>query len=547
MNKVYVKDYGILPNGEECCWEKLDKLFKETPDNSEVIFEEGNYKVYHCLKIENKKNFIFNGNGANFEAYYDPTSWEDNSRGLLLFEGCENLQVKHLSISTSRRTCVAGKIVSINEENATFQMELLEGCSLNGDEILMAANSLDEDLSPDYKIVTYGPSKYKVLDNGLVEVIMPPSVAGQIKNARLGMTIVYRHTMYGTTVFDFIGCKDTFIDDIRIYEAPGIVSFAGGRGKNITYSRYVIKPREGREYLLGANADGIHVNAMNGKFTLKDSYWAQLGDDALNVHSMSCVITEVNMDEGYIEAKDFSHARINEKMRDAWCQEGDKIFVYDRNTYFEVAHFTVKKRDGDRLYFQDLDGELKIGDNPVNDEMFPDVHIDNCTVKNTRARAFLLRTRNVVLENCHIYGMSLAAFLCALDLVRWGEVAASKNVVIRNNVIEKCGFVNSHVNYGAINIRVNDDQPGLGDSIPGVHKDFVIEGNKIINCGASAVAATAVDNIKIINNIFEGNGKATTDVMLDTKEYDIVLHNCANITIEGNVSDKTEDKKVRFS
>lgn len=544
MQKIYVKDYGILPDSAECCWEKLDKFFADLGDDCEVIFEKGNYKVYHELKIQNKKNLTVNGNGANFEAYYDPTSWNDHSRGLFYFSNCPNLKVEHMSFTTSRRTSTAGKVIWKDDEKGVYELELLGDCHLNGDEILMTQNSLDEDYSPDYKLVTYGPANYEIVRDKVIKVTMGEQEIPQVAAIDIGQVIVYRHTMYGAHHLTIYGCDDAHVDDIRTYEAPGMVSAAGGRGKNITYSNYTIKPPEGKEYLLGANADGIHIYGVLGKFTLRDSYWAQLGDDALNVHSMASIITEVNTEEKYIEGKFFVHARIADTLPDDWCEDGDRILTYDTDTYFEAAKFKIKKRVGDRLYYEDLEGELKVGDKLINEEFFTEVHIDNCTVKNTRARAFLLRTRNVTIENCKIFGMAMAAFLFSFDVIRWGEVGASRNVVIRNNTIEKCNIIKSPFNYAAINVRVNDEGAGFGDSLPGVHNNFLIENNKIINCGASAIAATAIKNIKIVNNEFINNGNPNSLVDLETKEYDIVLHHCEGIEIDGNKTDKAEDKKV---
>ena len=543
MQKIYVRDYGILPDSDECCFEKLNKLFTELGDDCEVIFEKGNYKVHHQLVIENKKNLTVNGNGANFEAYYNPASWDDNSRGLFMFRHCPDLKVQHMTITTSRRTSVAGKIIWKDDEAGIYELELIGDCFLNGDEILMSQNSLDEDYSFDYKLVTYGPAEYKKVSDKVIRVTMNDNSRHQVALVDIGQIVVYRHTMYGAIHLGFYGCDNAHIDDIRTFEAPGMVSTAGGRGHNITYTNYVIKPPEGKEYLLGANADGIHLYGIIGKFLLKDSYWAQLGDDAMNVNSKASIITEVNTEEGYIEGKYFVHAKIGDLLPPDWCFEGDRILTYDTDTYFEATHFKVKKRVGDRLYYEDLQGELKVGDKLINEELFTEVHIDNCTVRNTRARAFLIRTRNVTVENSHIYGMSMAALLFGFDIIRWGEVGASRNVVIRNNIIEKCNIIKSPFNYAAINVRVNDEGAGFGDSQPGVHNNFLIENNKIINCGASAIAGTAIKEIKIVNNEFINNGRPESLVDLETKEYDIVLHHCEGIEISGNKTDKAEDKR----
>ncbi|MBQ2707216.1 MAG: hypothetical protein IJF67_03045 [Clostridia bacterium] len=54
------------------------------------------------------------------------------------------------------------------------------------------------------------------------------------------------------------------------------------------------------------------------------------------------------------------------------------------------------------------------------------------------------------------------------------------------------------------------------------------------------ICITATDSVVIENNRFE-NCRNTVNASIDGSEFDIVTHNCTNVTVSGNVTDKAPE------
>ena len=165
-------------------------------------------------------------------------------------------------------------------------------------------------------------------------------------------------------------------------------------------------------------------------------------------------------------------------------------------------------------------------------------------MKNSRARAFVLQTHNVTVEDCRFIGMAISAIIVSPDMVTWSEMGPMENLTIRNNVFERCGNAANTVCGGIIIGNCHHDLGGIGDVYPaGMHRNIIIENNKFINVDSPAVIALSVDGLKINNNvIIEPNEKYTVN-RESAPEY-MMLKNCDGIEFENNQLIGDTDKEM---
>jgi nitrous oxidase accessory protein NosD len=131
----------------------------------------------------------------------------------------------------------------------------------------------------------------------------------------------------------------------------------------------------------------------------------------------------------------------------------------------------------------------------------PRLEFVNSYVGSNLARAVLVKTRNVLIENCTMKESTGTAIHIGAE-GDWREGAGSANVIVRNNRILRCGR-GAGTNDGACGIAINVKAPD--ETVAGIHKNILIEGNIIegenADCGISVSGA---QKVVIRNNTFVG-------------------------------------------
>lgn len=150
----------------------------------------------------------------------------------------------------------------------------------------------------------------------------------------------------------------------------------------------------------------------------------------------AATVTAVDAENGIIRCN-YCKKRPDGILSPDWCSKGDIITVLDPETCNKKGEFKVISFEKDKLCYENLTGELKVGFILQNTAFAAAVDIKNCNIRNTRARAFVLQTENIEISDCEFYGMSLPAIQAAPDVKRWYEVGPVKNMSIHNNGIYK--------------------------------------------------------------------------------------------------------------
>ena len=495
------------------CSAELERFINGLSDNTTVVLS-GEYYLSRKVRVRNKKGLTILGEDAKIITAFDPMEGFYKYSGAFDFNGCEGLTLENLIFDTDKPVNSAGRVVSVESDGSSFVVKMLEGCVLDGGQTIFAMNSMDEDGSPDYILASYEKSPYEVLENGEVRILGSENLRQSIAKLPVGERICFR---FGLGNFNYLknsavtfeNCKDVSILDVTVYSSAGYMLVAFPRCENLRLERYRVRCPNGSNRLMASNIDGIHLLGVGGSVSMKDCFFDGLGDDTLNIHSTA----------GFVTEKDGNSIRIINKrfdipMDDNWCQKGDVIAVYD-TSFARKGSLTVERYEDSRVYYSACEGSAEVGDVLANTAFNAEILVENCEIRNSRARALLFQTENVTVRNCKFFGMSLPAILMAPDIVVWHEMSPVKNVLIENCTFRKCGFVGNDEANAVISVKTSHD--GSQQVPQQIHSNITVRNNVFKDVRNKAIYMSSVKGFDIENNDFGGHSPSETTVLKNCK------------------------------
>lgn len=245
-------------------------------------------------------------------------------------------------------------------------------------------------------------------------------------------------------------------------------------------------------------ADSLHFVNCDGALEIKNCYISDTMDDAINVHGMYTVVS--NIEHGVLNAK---------IMHKEQCffnpyREADRLEIIDNITLEKKAEFLVSS-----AFFEEKSGSdliltgtflcgaenIKEGFLIENPDRMPNLHLHHNTFLNFPHNR-ISGAGNMIIEenhfsNCH------AALLC-LDLAQfWYESGRVKHLIYRNNYLNNC------------DIRGKDAFIKIGidgfsaDQSPLIHQKIEITGNHFSQISNKAIIAAGVQELIIKDNCFD--------------------------------------------
>lgn len=501
---------------EICDATELENLINSTPNGKICVLDNKEYYLTRRIVIKNKIGITVDGSNATIITKYANNDDYSASADAFLLKHCSNVTLANLVIETDVPTNITATVESIDFEEKTVVFLVDKEFKINGDEVLMAFNTIDGEGSPDYHMNyyslhpdpniitvifgeillanTYSSAKYDYLGDNRFKVYF--------KNLNLNLSVgdrtCIRHTIYGSSTITLSDCNDTIIKNVTMYSVPGMGIVVLPKCKNLTIDGLKIVAKEGSNNLMPGNCDGIHMTGLCGKFIMKNCVFDGLGDDALNVHSIVGTITEI-IDNSTIKCN-YCKKSPNGVLSKKWCEIGDIIKVFDPDSMSLTGSIRVVSFIDGVLKFEPIFGSYKKGDALQNTTYSPSLEIDNCVVRNTRARGFLIQTKDAEVKNCTFFGMSSNAIQAAPSFKFWYEAGPVENLYVHDNVIEKCGFVREN----APAIAILSNQSASAEGIAHLHKGIRLKNNTFKRSHSSCIDIMATDEIEISGNLFVG-------------------------------------------
>lgn len=155
---------------------------------------------------------------------------------------------------------------------------------------------------------------------------------------------------------------------------------------------------------------------------------------------------------------------------------------------------------------------------------------DNVTVRNTRSRGVLFKSRDVTVKHSTFKNLAHTGLLLSIES-EWGESTVGCNATIKNCIIDHVGFINNYNFYlplAPISIV------GFGNTVSEnnlLYKNILIEGNRFINNAHDYfIHIQAARDVRIINNTFEPGLREHQEFHQNVFNIDTAM----NIEISGN-------------
>lgn len=504
----------------------LQAAIDATPDGGTVRLPDGETRLASPVSVVGRTNLTVRGGaGTVLVLHYSP--WEEPVWLItphVLVKDSSGVSFENFRVTTDHPVNASGRVVAKNPADGTYEAEIDPRFPITGREHVYGSDTFDEEGMPDYAIETYDDRNVRtqLLPDGKggvipriigldYEVVGPQRIrvrapdAAALGRLRVGHRILYRHTIYGHSVFVVDASRDTVFRDVEIERCPSFGATILPLSENVLFERFCIRAPDGDRALYAANADGIHVVGLAGRLVMRDCHFRGLGDDALNVHAKAAEIESFDPATGAISVLCRDPSGGKARLPRGWARSGDALAVYDAATLLPKGRLAVKSwRDSGRGVATPVGDAAGIapGDFVANERDFPSVEIENCSVENTRARGFLLQTRHVRVRNCAFRGLALPAVLVAPDFRHWFEAGPAEDVEISGCTFEKCGMNGSPANLGAVTVKTSHDA-GFGNGPAGVHRDLRIVGNAFRGCGAGGVYVESARGVEVRDNAFE--------------------------------------------
>ena len=527
---------------EICQASALEALINATPDGGVCQLEQARYYLARRVVIRGKKNVTVEGNGAEIVTKYVNSADFRESADAFLLDGCCGVTLQDLSFDTDVPPNVTATVEALDVAGNNVTVRVDPEFPMKGNEVLMAFGSVDEEGSFDYRLHhyakhpdpnivtmiqdeilvanTYSSAEYEYLGDNRFHVWLsgkdfnPKQPKSQLARAKVGDRVCIRHTMYGPSTITIRNSDDTVLKNITMYATAGMGVMVLTRCQNLTIDGFKMV-RRSPSVLMSCNCDGLHVTGLGGKLILRNCEFDGLGDDALNIHSTAGTATAVDTEKKTVKCN-YCKKRPDGELPAAWCQGGDRVRFFNPETLTLEGELLVEDFTDGILTYSEIEGTIKTGYVLQSMAFNASCEVENCTVRNTRARAFLFQVDNVEVKNCTFFGMSSCAIKAAPDLDYWFEVGPVDGLYIHHNRFVKNGFRDDISPTVALHTTHNR---GNQKEVFGMHKNIRIEDNVFERVPHCCVEVIAADGVSLCGNTYPD----------DPNVSPVALRNCQNV------------------
>ncbi|GKX29285.1 hypothetical protein SH1V18_17650 [Vallitalea longa] len=455
--------------------------------------------------FENVDNLVIDGRGSTLMMH-----------GLIspfTFKKCKNVVFKNIIIDWDRPPFSVGEIKSISGDEIT--VNIFDDFPVKGKEPVWALMDYDP-FNRHFGLIWKfrNMSQFELIEPGVIK--FNASVA---KDLTIGNYLVLRHVGNYRPCIHILESENLYFDSITLYNNPGM-GVVGHYSKTITFRNLQVKPKDNR--IMSTTTDATHFINCEGLLDFENCYFEGMGDDAINVHGFYNYITEI-LDEHTVEVTILNENGTQDQVFDV-PRKGDTVEFskvsdlkpFESNTVSEV---TVDDENWKAtITFTDsIDENIVVGDLLTKSNDVAALRFVKCHVNNIRARACLIQTRNVVIEDCLIENCT-GTGIHVDTATGWWESISCENVVLRNNTIKDCGYGDGTYNNTSGIVVITECE----ENAVGVHKNIIIENNNIYGNENTGITLSCTDGSKIFNNIIRN-----CDIALE-------IMSCDNIELYNN-------------
>ncbi len=404
-----------------------------------------------AMFLSNKRNITVDGNGATVIVHGKMTP--------MLFDRCENITVKNLTVDYACPTMAEFTVLSSNDgvceikinSDCLFKIKKnelvwhgetgLDGKpywedSYQGNRRHVKRYDPETEICSDFGRVALGMKKIERLDETTLRIYLKDKTA----YLPAGSVIQTRNIVRDQTGSLFQRCKNLVFDGLRIKFMHGL-GMVSQFCENVTYTNCNLMPKEGRT--IASTADFFQFSGCKGNLILENCKAQGAHDDYVNVHGTHLQVVKKNNKNRSIVVR-FMHA-------ESWGFQafdiGDEIDFIKWDTLIPYATAKVldfvRLNDTDiRLYLdRNLPDIVLKKDVVENATWTPNLYVRNNYFGATAGRGILCTTRGeVIIENNTFHRLWGPALLIEDDCNFWFESGYTKEIVFRNNHVCGCDY-----------------------------------------------------------------------------------------------------------
>ncbi len=482
-----------------------------------------------ALYLKDKKHITIDGNGATVLVHGKMTPF--------LFDRCENITVKNLTVDYAAPTMTEFTVLSVDGKVCVVRFNPGSLFRVDGSNLYFCSD-LGLDGKPYWEEPSNSGPRFTLWYDPIAEVTswcgngqfvfdaietlddrtLRLTFKEEDHGLKAGRVIQSRNIIRDQTGALFQRCKDLRFENLR-------VKFMHGLGmvhqfcENITYINCNLTPGEGRT--IASTADFFQFSGCRGKITVDGCRASGAHDDFMNVHGTHLRVVEVDPTAHSMVVRFMHH--------ETWgiqaFEVGDELeFIrWDTLRPYAEAVVTAWERLGDTDIRLTLDRPLPEGivlnkDVVENATWTPDVYVRNCDAFMIACRGILCTTRGeVIIENNRFYHLRGPALVIEDDCNFWFESGYTRHIIFRNNLLDGCNYGNNYPGGPELcySPKVMD-----GESEAFVHGKLTVEGNDFRNArrgGKHIFHFEYLSEAEFIGNRFDAPVEVTT-------------HHCGKIT-----------------
>jgi hypothetical protein len=371
-----------------------------------------------------------------------------------------------------------------------------------------------------------GKVRIKVLaNNKLPEVGWNWVSKGSDKNDRL------------SPAFRLYRSFDVNVTDVTIYHA-GAMGLIAEKSGNITIDNMKVIAPPNTTRAVSTTADATHFVNCKGTITVKNSYFAHMLDDAINVHGIYTRIVEIKDD--YTLGIQQKH---EEQVGFDFAEPGDTLVVADIKTLMPVDTLVVKSYKWFNEEYQEvtfdkpLNKNVEINFGIENLSWCAGLNFINNTVEKNRARGILFSTRGKVLVEGNTFSNMMAGISISGDNNYWFESGPSDSIFIRNNKFLNCCTGSKGNTVIMIAPIITHPELSKGHYI----KYVSISNNFFEAFDKGLVYALSVEKLEFTGNIIVHNASLKP---LFPEKPTFEINKCQQVLLEKNVFNDFQDGTI---
>ena len=501
----------LVPNDSSKASANASNLNKMIAQNVVLYFPRGTYWIDKTITIGKSGVTLWGAEGAVICRTGVPNTCADGFPLGSSFNASANFMITAsdfkmhgLTIKYDVPTCFTGEVTAKSGSTATVRLTDGQSARFNADVCISRVNYFDSNLRP-YGDETFFGSGSKLGISNLTAgsdgvKTFKCTLSGSFSvGTRLAMACGSNYAqniiIYGSSGS---GVSGTVFEDVTVANSFGMVMLVNS-ATNLTLDR--LRVDDGNpDTIYTTSVDGIHVNGLAGKLTMRDCVFNGLADDMLNVHCKGAKVGSVSGTTVTLSTNNIGSV---------YFQKNHTVRFYSAK-FADLGTATISSvttSSGNVLSFKvgTLPSGVAAGCYIANESWLPEVEITGTKVGVTRARGFLIQTdKKVTIADCTFENTRLAGILCAPG-ASWGELGPVNGVTVTNCTFRRCGVGEaswSNKGNAAVVVRCEHDAENAENYEKTANRNVRVGDCLFEDCTASAVNAVNVSGLVVTNNVF---------------------------------------------